>query len=106
MIKFIVKTLSFSLVISILFLWICSNADGYTDPFYMRFTTSKQNSLILGTSRAAQGLQPKFFDSILKETILNYSFTVAHSPFGKTYLRSIKKKMDLNSKKRYIYNCC
>lgn len=97
--KFLIKTIGFSFVIIIIFIWICSRADGYTDPFYIRFTTPKQNSLILGTSRAAQGLQPEVFDSILKTEIFNYAFTVAHSPFGKTYLNSIKKKLNPNSKK-------
>jgi hypothetical protein len=96
--NFIIKTLAFSFVIILVFIWVCSKANGYTDPFYIRFTTPKQNSLILGTSRAAQGLQPKTFETILKKNIYNYSFTVAHSPFGKTYLNSIKKKINTNSK--------
>ncbi len=87
------------MVTFLFFVWICSKANGYTDPFYIRFTTPKQNSLIIGTSRAAQGLQPKIVDPILKVDISNYSFTVAHSPFGKTYLNSIKKKVNKNSKK-------
>jgi len=96
--KFIIKTLAFSVIIIILFLWICSKANGHTDPFYIRFTTPKQHSLILGTSRAAQGIQPEVFNSILKKKISNYSFTVVHSPFGETYLNSIKKKIIPNSK--------
>jgi len=96
--KFIIKTLAFSFVMALVFFWVCSNANGYSDPFYIRFTTPKQSSLILGTSRAAQGLQPKVFETILKKDISNYSFTVAHSPFGATYLNSIKKKVDENSK--------
>ena len=96
--KFIIKTLVFSFIILVIFLLICSKADGYTDPYYVRFTTPKQNSLILGTSRAAQGLQPKIFNAILNEKISNYSFTMAHSPFGATYLNSIKKKVNPNAK--------
>lgn len=64
----------------------------------MRFTTPKQESLIIGTSRAAQGLQPKVFETILNKQIYNYAFTVAHSPFGPTYLNSIKKKLKPNTK--------
>lgn len=96
--KFIIKTFAFSFIILIIFFWICSKANGYTDPFYIRFTTPKQNSLILGTSRAAQGLQPKVFNAVLNKNILNYSFTVAHSPFGATYLSSIRKKVNPKSK--------
>lgn len=74
-------------------------ADGYTDPFYRRFTGPSAHSLILGTSRAAQGLHPQVLDSIIKVTnaqgpFFNCSFTMAHSPFGPAYLNSIKKKLD------------
>ena len=96
--NFILKTLAFSFVIVLIYIWVCSNANGYSDPFYIRFTTPKQSSLILGTSRAAQGLQPKVFENILNKKIANYSFTMAHSPYGATYLNSIKRKVNTNSK--------
>lgn len=98
MTKFILKTLGFTFVILMVFIWVCSQANGYTDPYYIRFTTPKQSSLILGTSRAAQGLQPEVFNLLLNEKIFNYAFTIGHSPFGETYLKSIKKKLDTQSK--------
>lgn len=92
--RFITQLLIFSvLAISIGIVLIGWKADGYTDPFYMRFTTSKKSNLIIGTSRAAQGLQPKVFRDLLNKDFFNYSFTVAHSPFGSIYLESIKKKI-------------
>jgi len=48
--------------------------------------------MIIGTSRAAQGLQPEVFQPILSEDIYNYAFTVSHSPFGEVYYNSIKRK--------------
>lgn len=74
-------------------------ANGKTDAFYLRFTSSQQRSLILGTSRSAQGLYPEAFDSPLQAMDLdgpmyNFSFTIAHSPYGPTYLRAIKEKLD------------
>jgi hypothetical protein len=69
-----------------------SRADGHTDPFYIRFTTPKQQSMILGTSRAAQGLQPEVFEQILKKNINNFAFTIVDSPFGEVYFESIKRK--------------
>ncbi|MBT8279917.1 MAG: hypothetical protein KJO41_13040 [Bacteroidia bacterium] len=62
----------------------------------MRFTSTKQENLIIGTSRSAQGLRPDIFNNILKKKFYNYSFTVAHSPYGPTYLNSIKKKLKSN----------
>ncbi len=74
--------------------WIFSEADGYTDPFYVRFTTPQQHSLIIGTSKAAQGLRPDEFKKVLKDhSIFNYAFTVAHSPYGPAYLKGIKRKL-------------
>lgn len=81
------------IVLSLFFL-ILSSADGRTDNYYARFTTPKQQSLILGTSRSAQGIMPSVVDSICGTKIYNYSFTVAHSPYGKVYLNSIKNKLD------------
>ena len=65
---------------------------GNTDPFYLRFTSPKQQNLILGTSRAAQGLKPEIFRNVLGKDFFNYSFTNAHTPFGPVYLESIKRK--------------
>ena len=92
--RFILQlALILSVLIGCIFL-VLNKADGGTDPFYIRFTTPKQQNLILGTSRAAQGLQPHVFDSICNVNFYNYSFTIAHSPYGPTYLNSIKKKLN------------
>lgn len=96
--QFLIQVLVFCAIAVGLFLAFLSQADGSTDPFYIRFTTPQQESLILGTSRAAQGLQPKVFDSISSLDIYNYAFTIGHSPYGKTYLNSIKKKIRENTK--------
>ena len=73
-------------------------ADGKTDNYYLRFTSPQQQSLILGTSRSAQGLYPEVFDSLLNDNMegpmYNFSFTVAHSPYGPVYLRAMKEKLD------------
>lgn len=86
-------------MVLILFAWVLSFADGYMDPYYIRFTSPKQKNLIIGTSRAAQGLQPKVFNNILGQNFYNYAFTIEHSPFGPIYFESIKKKLkkDVNN---------
>lgn len=95
---FIERLFLISCLFVVVFIVICSLANGTTDPFYMRFTTPKQNNLIIGTSRAAQGLQPSIFDSILKKNMYNFAFTIAHSPYGPTYLEKIKTKLNQNEK--------
>lgn len=73
---------------------ILSLADGHSDVNYLKISSPKQSNLILGTSKSAQGLQPKYFDSILNKKFYNYSFTIGTSPYGKTYLNSIEFKLD------------
>lgn len=79
-------------------------ADGRTDAYYLRFTTPRQTSLILGTSRAAQGIRPRILDSVLHVAgrdvrSFNYSFAIGLSNYGPVYLRSILKKLDPSSVK-------
>jgi hypothetical protein len=82
--------------------FVLSRADGYADPYYLKFTTSKQNSLIVGNSKAAQGLNPDVMNKILQKDIYNYSFDISKSPFGPAYLNSIKRKLS-NEKKDGIF---
>ncbi len=77
-------------------------ADGHTDAYYLKFTGEPRPGLVLGTSRAAQGIDPGVMHTLLVEhlrdpDLLNYSFTIGHSPYGPTYLSSIKKKLDRNA---------
>jgi hypothetical protein len=70
---------------------------GRVDAFYGRFTSPPAGSLILGTSRAAQGIRPAVLASGLGKKfdgpLLNYAFTLTHSPYGPAYLRSIGRKL-------------
>lgn len=95
--RFIIKLLIFSLfpIGSLLAVFLLE--DGTADPFYQRFTTPKQQALVLGNSKAAQGIIPSILNSRLGEIypakLYNYSFTVYNSPYGPAYLESIKKKL-------------
>ena len=71
---------------------------GRVDAFYGRFTSPLAGSLIVGTSRAAQGMQPAVLTAALGSgrfdgPLLNYAFTLTHSPYGPAYLRSIARKL-------------
>ncbi|BEV03535.1 hypothetical protein [Chryseobacterium gambrini] len=73
-----------------------------TDDFYKRFSSPQQNSLILGSSRAAS-MNPEIIDKIIHSKypdakLYNYAFTWAHSPYGPKYLESIKKKLKSDTK--------
>ena len=71
---------------------------GYVDAFYARFVAPPAGSLVLGTSRAAQGIKPGVLAAQLKDKgyagpWLNYAFTLAESPYGPGYLSSIQRKL-------------
>lgn len=95
--RFIQKTLLFSIFPLLSLLVVFLLEDGTTDPFYQRFTTPKQNALILGNSKAAQGIIPAVINEDLGHAfsgdLYNYSFTINNSPYGPAYLKSIKKKL-------------
>ncbi|QOD61513.1 hypothetical protein H9I45_03420 [Polaribacter haliotis] len=100
--NFIIKITFLVTTILITYILLGFLADGTTDPFYLRFTSPKQKSLILGTSRAAQGIRPQILNSVIDKNILNHSiynfaFTILHSPYGETYYKAIKSKLDENS---------
>ena len=92
--RFIYQLSLFSLIVFLALYALFLKADGKSDPFYLRFTSPQQQNLIIGTSRAAQGIVPEELSAILGIEIYNYSFTLKHSPFGEVYSNSIKKKLD------------
>lgn len=96
--KFVLHTSLFILCVAASIRIIFSFADGSSDEFYLKLTTPKQGNLILGTSKAAQDLQPKVLENVLDKKFYNYSFSLLASPYGKTYLTSIKNKLDRSTK--------
>jgi hypothetical protein len=97
--KFLIESALFLVIVSTSVFIIFCRANGKTDPYYLRFTTPRQHSLILGTSRAAQGIQPSVLNAVLPgNEFYNYAFTIGHSPYGPEYLKSIKKKLDHQTK--------
>jgi hypothetical protein len=97
--KFLLQIFLFAVIMFASMLCVLFQADGYADPFYIRFTTKKQTSLILGTSRAAIGIQPQILNHFLnRNDFFNYSFTIGTSPYGPTFLNSIKQKLDTTAK--------
>ncbi len=90
---FIYNTLAISLLAAMVLSIIIFLTFGEIDSHYKKFTSPRQESLILGSSRSAQGILPSILEKELNKEIFNYSFTIDHSPFGPVYLNSIKKKI-------------
>ncbi|HOB25383.1 MAG TPA: hypothetical protein PKI04_10920 [Kaistella sp.] len=96
--KFLLKILVWLVPVIALHLFLGSFAGGNTDTFYRRFTSPKQSNLILGNSRAAQGIQPTYLKSLNGENFYNFSFTIFDSPYGETYLKAVQEKIKPDTK--------
>lgn len=93
--KFLLECFGFAVLVIGSIYFVLNQGDGYTDAFYARLTTPRQTSLILGSSRAAQGVVPSVLDSVLSRTdVFNFAFTIGDSPYGPTYYNAIRKKLD------------
>lgn len=99
--RFLIKSLLFLVFgISVLFA-VLSAENGNADPFHLKLVGPKQQSLIIGNSKAAQGLIPDVLDRILENNqyprFFNFSFAVNMSSFGSVYKESIQAKLDPNT---------
>lgn len=100
---FLIKLGVACLLAGVLHLGASFFSGGKTDDFYLRFTTAPSPSLIIGSSRAAQGIQPDSLQSFCAEhgygtPIFNFAFTSQSSPFGETYYRAITQKVATTSR--------
>lgn len=98
--KFLFKvTIAVAVVIAVHGITLLLFANGKIDASYLKFTTSRQHSLVLGNSRAAQAVVPDVFDEYLhgldfQGPLFNFGFSLSTSPYGPYYLESIKRKLD------------
>ncbi|MBP7515416.1 MAG: hypothetical protein KA791_12760 [Flavobacteriales bacterium] len=100
---FLFKAVLALLILAAMHVAAAFQADGSLDEFYLRFTTPRQKSLVLGGSRAAQGIHPSLFgasdaDALFEGPLYDFAFTIAHSPYGPTYLRAISAKLDTTAR--------
>ncbi|WP_139205227.1 hypothetical protein [Algibacter pectinivorans] len=101
--KFIKKTSLFFLISAVLMSLFLMAFGGVVDSFYLKFTTPKAKSMIIGDSRALMGVVPSTINNKLKNEgyelpITNYAFTIAQAPIGPLYRKSILKKLDPETK--------
>jgi hypothetical protein len=99
--KFIVKLNIYVALIILLHIITPFFINGKNGDTYTKLTGKREHSLIIGTSRAAQGLVPEIIESELDGSyrfpLVNFSFNMSYSPFGNVYLNTIKKKIDTSS---------
>lgn len=92
--KFLLFISSLAILTGISMFAVLSLANGHSDPFYLKISSSEKTNLILGTSKPAQGIHPTILNNALNKEFYNFSFTMHSSPFGKAYLKAIKEKLD------------
>ena len=81
--KFVLHISLFILGLTTSILIIFSFANGSSDEFYLKLTTPKQGNLILGTSKAAQGVQPKILENTLNKNYARPAFAVSYCKLDK-----------------------
>lgn len=92
-----------SLILFITTLIVISELIKYRiDPFYNKITSTTKKGLILGDSRALQGIDPDH----LRFPVINFAFTIGHSQYDKSYIKLIKKKLNNYSKKHNTHIVC
>lgn len=95
--RFVWKLLFFTITATLIFIaYARVFIGGEDDNFYRRFTSPPAPSLVVGSSRCAQGVVPSVInESNLRFTrpLYNYCFTNGNSPYGPYYLESIRKKL-------------
>ncbi len=94
MTKFVVKTLIALTLAGALHLYAAYRMGGHTDAAYLRFTVPPQESLIVGSSRAAQGIRPAVLNRGEGPDLYNFSFNLLESPFGEIYHGKIERMIE------------
>lgn len=103
--RFLIKIFLFLIPVLAWFLILGSFADGNTDNYYQHFTSPKPYNLILGSSRAAQGINPNILEKNLPDRKFdNFALTVVDSPYVEIYLDAIKKKIRSQNKRWNIHS--
>ncbi len=101
--KFLLRILLFAVLLAVCCYLYSFLGDGYSDEYYLRVTTPKQSAMIIGVSRAAQGLQPEALNEKLNTVypgthIYNFAFSLGLSAYGPVYYKAIQQKLDESAK--------
>lgn len=96
--KFIFGTFTFTLTVIIIFtLAFAFIPSGRMGDVYERISSPLQSSIVIGTSRAAQAVNPEIINSRLKNAgispLYNFAFHLDASSYNEVYETSIYKKL-------------
>ncbi len=96
--KFVIKTAVAVLITVALFVMaFCVIPSGRIGDVYPRVSSPLQQSLVIGTSRAAQAVNPEIINAKLQDvyspTLYNFAFHLDASSYNEVYERAIYKKL-------------
>jgi hypothetical protein len=97
--KFVVNILLMVLAVCLAYLIIfCLIPAGKIGDVYPRVITPRQHSLVIGTSRAAQGIDPDILNERLREVypagdLYNFAFHIDETTYNEIYFSAIMKKL-------------
>jgi hypothetical protein len=94
-IRLILKGLGLLLLACIPYYFFLARQIHQLDPFYAKATYASPN-LIIGASRAQKGIAPSILEEKLQldHKALNLAFTGVDSPYGESYFKLIKRKIE------------
>ena len=95
--KFIIKLFAVGLFALLLHAAMIPLVDGTTLIYFHKCSSEKQESLIIGTSRASQAIMPSVIKDSLGIDMFNFAFNGTTSPYGQVYTRAIEEKLEMNS---------
>ena len=106
--KFILGTLTFALAVIIIFAWAFAFIpSGRMGDVYERITSPLQSSIVIGTSRAAQAVNPEVINCQLKTAgltpLYNFAFHLDASSYNEVYETAIYKKLAPCRNKRNFF---
>lgn len=106
--RFAVASLLFSLVLAMLFaLAFVLMPPGMIGDVYARVSSPRQQSLVVGTSRAAQAVNPATINEKLRGVyapeLYNFSFHLDASSYNEVYARAVMNKLDAPRKGRHLF---
>ena len=95
--KFIIKLFAVGLFALLLHAAMIPLVDGTTLIYFHKCSSEKQESLIIGTSRASQAIMPSVIKDSLGIDMFNFAFNGTTSPYGQVYTRAIEEKLKANT---------
>ncbi len=101
--NFIYKIIIFCTILASTYVFFVDKlSKEYVDPYYNKFS-QEASGLILGLSRASEGVSPSIIEEELssgqfENPMVNFAMNTVQSSYGEIYLDGIKQKLKSNSK--------